>query len=154
MTDKISDRVYYYNSLSPSISSSLRNSMSQSALDLWQQKLAFLQQQEAITSDPTTKFSLQKAIEECQLKIAKLSDPSPAPPPSPKEKMGRRELMTLLKQLVPQQFNELLFEIDPPAGIVPPSPAPQADRVMALLTWADSPTGCGLERVQQALDDM
>lgn len=60
--------------------------------------------------------------------------------------------MTTLNELVPQQFNQLLFEIKPPAGIIPPYPASQADRVYSPLTWAESPSGIGLNRVQAALD--
>jgi len=70
----------------------------------------------------------------------------------PNENMDRRQLMTTLNELVPQQFNELIFEIKPPAGIIPPPPASQADRVYALLTWAESPSGIGLNRIQGALN--
>jgi hypothetical protein len=65
---------------------------------------------------------------------------------------ARRSLMATLNALIPQQFNSLLYEINPPAGIIPPYPASQADRVYALMTWAESPTGIGLNRVQAALD--
>jgi hypothetical protein len=66
----------------------------------------------------------------------------------------RRKLMQTLNSLVVQQFNELLFDIDPPSGIVPPPPASQGDRVYALLTWAESPTGCKLAGIQEALNRM
>jgi hypothetical protein len=66
--------------------------------------------------------------------------------------MERGQLMTTLDELVPQQFNQLLFKIKPPAGIIPPYPASQADRVYALLTWTESPSGIGLNRVRAALD--
>jgi hypothetical protein len=126
--------------------------MNQSALELWKQKLNYLQEQEAIAADPSIQFQLQKQIEECQRKIEELggqvvSQPSNSPQPTP-----RKELMRLLNQLIPQQFNELLFDLSPPPGIIPPYPAPQADRVYALLTWAESPTGVGLSGIQTALD--
>ncbi len=40
----------------------------------------------------------------------------------------------------------------PPAGLVPPMPAPQGDRTAALLTWAEAPGGCGLSVLQELLD--
>jgi len=43
------------------------------AVAVWQEKLGYFQQQEAITSDPAQKFSLNKLIEEVQQKIAELS---------------------------------------------------------------------------------
>jgi len=43
-----------------------------SALQTWKQKLAFLQEQEAITSDAAQKFTLSKQIEEAQAKIREL----------------------------------------------------------------------------------
>ncbi|MEM6838762.1 MAG: TIR domain-containing protein [Cyanobacteria bacterium P01_C01_bin.120] len=42
------------------------------AVDLWQQKLAFLQEQEAIAADAAQKFALKKQIEEAQQKIREL----------------------------------------------------------------------------------
>jgi len=45
----------------------------------------------------------------------------------------------------------LLFAVKPPAGLVPPMPAPQADRASALLTWAEAPGGCGLTAIQEVL---
>ena len=66
--------------------------------------------------------------------------------------INRGQLMTNLNQLVPQQFNHLLFQINPPPGIIPAYSASQADRVYSLLTWAESPSGIGLNRVQAALD--
>jgi len=39
-----------------------------------------------------------------------------------------------------------------PPGQIPPSQADQASRVDALLNWAKSPSGCGLEKVQEVLD--
>lgn len=64
----------------------------------------------------------------------------------------RSQLMRILNALVPQQFNEILWYVQPPSGIVPAPPASQGDRVYALLTWAESPAGCGLTQIQQALD--
>ncbi|MEG3439529.1 GUN4 domain-containing protein [Pannus brasiliensis CCIBt3594] len=46
--------------------------MNSHSLETWREKLAYLQQQEAIASNPSTKFELQKQIEECKRKIAEL----------------------------------------------------------------------------------
>ncbi|MEG3439330.1 COR domain-containing protein, partial [Pannus brasiliensis CCIBt3594] len=67
--------------------------------------------------------------------------------------IDRGKLMKTLTRLVEAQFDELQFIIDPPAGIVPPPPAAQSARVFALLKWAESPDGCGLEKIQKVLDD-
>jgi len=59
-----------------------------------------------------------------------------------------------LNSVTPQQFNMLLFALSPPAGLVPPMPAAQADRTFALLGWAEGLGGCGLAAVQQLLKDI
>ncbi|MEM9266592.1 MAG: hypothetical protein AAGA46_13810 [Cyanobacteria bacterium P01_F01_bin.13] len=43
------------------------------AVALWQEKLEFLQAEEAITADPAQKFALKKQIEEAQEKNRQLS---------------------------------------------------------------------------------
>lgn len=43
------------------------------ALAIWQEKLDFLRQQEAICSDPAQKFTLKKQIEEAAAKVKELS---------------------------------------------------------------------------------
>lgn len=42
------------------------------ALNMWRQRLAFLEEQEAIVSDPAQKFALSKQIEEASAKIEQL----------------------------------------------------------------------------------
>ena len=49
------------------------------AVELWQEKLEYLQQQEAVVSDPAQKFALSKQIEEAERKIAELGGRSPPP---------------------------------------------------------------------------
>ena len=43
------------------------------AIELWQEKLAYLQEHEAITADPAQKFALKKQIKEAKAKIEELS---------------------------------------------------------------------------------
>lgn len=42
------------------------------AIAIWQEKLAFLQEQEAITADVSQKFQIRKGVEECQAKLREL----------------------------------------------------------------------------------
>jgi hypothetical protein len=63
----------------------------------------------------------------------------------------RLQLVNQLNALLPSQFNILIFALGPPNGLIPPMPAPQADRSTALLSWAESPTGHGLQAVKEAL---
>jgi hypothetical protein len=64
----------------------------------------------------------------------------------------RLQFIRQLNEMVPREFNMLLFAVSPPPGLIPPMPAPQADRTSALLTWAESRGGCGLSVLQQLLD--
>lgn len=64
---------------------------------------------------------------------------------SPVERM---KLIQDLNALPTQQFNMLIFTINPPPGLIPSMPAPQGDRTFALLRWSESLGGCGLEPIQ------
>lgn len=63
----------------------------------------------------------------------------------------RMKLNDDLNAIVPGQFNMLLFSLNPPPGLVPPMPAPQAERSTALLAWATSPSGVGLKTLEEVL---
>lgn len=65
--------------------------------------------------------------------------------------MDRAQLFAKLSALVPGDFEKLLFAIKPPRGLVPGPTAAQAMRVSALLGWAESPTGRGLNEIQDLL---
>jgi tetratricopeptide (TPR) repeat protein len=60
----------------------------------------------------------------------------------------RLALYQKLVSLPPPQFEQVLFSLKPPSGNVPPSQTAQGDRVSALLTWAESNIGCGLDQVE------
>jgi hypothetical protein len=64
----------------------------------------------------------------------------------------RFQFIRQLNEIVPQQFNMLLFAVSPPPGLIPPMPAPQGDRASTLLAWAEAPGGCGLSILQELLD--
>lgn len=63
----------------------------------------------------------------------------------------RRKLFQLLSTLPAAQFNEVVFGLEVPTANIPSSSAPQADRVMALVAWAESPVGCGLGHLEEVL---
>jgi HEAT repeat protein len=61
----------------------------------------------------------------------------------------RLQLFNNLSAISHQEFGQLLFTLNPPAGLVPGPEAPQMNRVKALLDWAEGPGGRGLAEVQQ-----
>jgi tetratricopeptide (TPR) repeat protein len=62
---------------------------------------------------------------------------------------NRLALFNRLMALVSPDFEKLLFALEPPPGLVPGDTAAQAMRVSALLNWAESPTGRGLDEVEE-----
>jgi internalin A len=64
----------------------------------------------------------------------------------------RLQFIRQLNGILPQQFNMLLFSVNPEPGLIPPMPAAQGDRTTALLTWAEAPGGCGLSVLQELLN--
>ncbi len=67
---------------------------------------------------------------------------------------NRMRLFTALSSLPGPQFSQLIFTLNPPPGNVPPDSAPQANRVAALLQWADSPMGPGLATLDSLLTEI
>ena len=70
------------------------------------------------------------------------------------EPAQRLQLFTALSSLPGPQFSQLVFTLNPPPGNVPPDSAPQANRVAALLQWADSPMGPGLATLDSLLTEI
>lgn len=64
----------------------------------------------------------------------------------------RHRLIKALEALVESQFEALKFTLNPPNGQIPPSLSDQNSRIYALLRWAESPTGPGLEKVRTVLN--
>jgi formylglycine-generating enzyme required for sulfatase activity len=64
----------------------------------------------------------------------------------------RVKLIKLVTELPPAQFEQLLFGLRPPAGVVSPHGAPQGVRANELLSWSEGPGGCGLVVFVQTLD--
>ncbi|MFM7448130.1 MAG: pentapeptide repeat-containing protein [Leptolyngbyaceae cyanobacterium] len=67
---------------------------------------------------------------------------------SPEERL---RLLNRLNQLTAQNLDKLIFALQPPSGILPSDKAAQGDRVVALLSWAESSTGPGLGEVEEFL---
>lgn len=70
------------------------------------------------------------------------------------EPAQRLQLFTALSSLPGPQFSQLVFTLNPPPGNVPPDSAPQANRVAALLQWAESPMGPGLANLGSLLTEI
>lgn len=139
--------------------------LSQDRLDSLGKKLSYLEREKTTSSDPSQIFSIMARIEELQAEMARIdlqaeineleNKPKAATNSlSTEKKIDRSQLYRILSNLIPSQFNQLAFIINPPMGIVPPYTSSQSDRVFALLTWAESSTGIGLEKIQQALGNI
>ena len=63
----------------------------------------------------------------------------------------RLRLAQTLSAIQPQQFNIIVFALNPPPGLIPPMPAPQMERSHHLLMWAESPGGCGIVELQRVM---
>lgn len=66
----------------------------------------------------------------------------------------RNALFQRLSGLLGPQFEQLVFALSPPNGYVPPASAPLGQRIAALLEWANSSSGCGLEVLEQVLNSI
>ncbi|BAY11380.1 CHAT domain-containing protein [Calothrix sp. NIES-2098] len=97
--------------------------------------------------------ALKAALANKQETITQTTTITP-PAAKPQPKLDRLKLIKLLNDIPPQQLDMLLFAVDAPNGVIPPNNAPQGDRAAAFLRWAQSPTGCGLEALQQQLDNI
>jgi endonuclease G len=63
----------------------------------------------------------------------------------------RLQLIQTLNGLPVSQFEELVFSLNLPKGLMPPDFAAQGNRTPILLQWAEGPTGPGLIAVQEIL---
>ncbi|MFQ4138339.1 AAA family ATPase, partial [Nodosilinea sp. PGN35] len=68
--------------------------------------------------------------------------------------IDRTKLLKTLTALPQQQFSQVEFALKPPNGMMPGITAPLGDRALALLNWAESPTGPGLAPVQAAANSL
>lgn len=66
----------------------------------------------------------------------------------------RLRLFQRLSALPEPQLGAVIFTLNPAQGNLPPASAAAAARVEALLIWAESEIGYGLERVEEVLDSV
>jgi predicted NACHT family NTPase len=67
---------------------------------------------------------------------------------SPRERLN---LIRLLNSLPYAQFDEIVFALKIPPGIIPPNTNPQGNRSKILLDWAEGPTGHGISEILNLL---
>ena len=78
---------------------------------------------------------------------------TPQAPATPKSKTQKRlELFQLLSNLPGPTFDSIVYALNVPPPVMPPSIAPQGQRVPALLNWAQSPVGCGLDELEAVIN--
>lgn len=70
---------------------------------------------------------------------------------SPKQRL---RVLRILNTLTEAHFEELLFALNPPSGIIPPNTAPRCNRTIELLAWLKCPTGPGLDSLYEILEDL
>lgn len=66
----------------------------------------------------------------------------------------RLKLTQRLAEIPGPQFEQFIFALQVPKGIVAGASAPQGQRVASLLEWAEGPGGCGLTTIETLLDDL
>ena len=72
-------------------------------------------------------------------------------------KLSAKERLALIKtlnSLTETEFKELVFALKPPPGVLPAGAAAQGDSSSKLLQWAESPTGRGLAKLQEVLNQV
>lgn len=70
------------------------------------------------------------------------------------ETQKRLALFQLLSSLPGPTFDSIVYALNVPPALMPPSMAPQGQRVPALLSWAQSPVGCGLDELNAVVNSV
>lgn len=73
---------------------------------------------------------------------------------SDEEYKERLRLIKMLLALPQPQFEQIVFSLNTPSEILPGSSAPQGERAFSLLVWSEGPTGCGIEELQNVLNEI
>jgi hypothetical protein len=66
----------------------------------------------------------------------------------------RLKLTQRLAEIPVPQFEQMVFALQVPKGIVAGASAPQGHRVVSLLEWVESPGGCGIDSLTALLEDL
>ena len=64
----------------------------------------------------------------------------------------RLALFQLLSNLPGPTFDAIVYAVKVPPPLMPPGFAPQGQRTPALLNWAQSPVGCGLDKLEAVIN--
>lgn len=125
-------------------------------------KLAFFELGLGRTASPAQKFELTKNIADIKAKIhsyekehaeLKAEGGSPSPKqPAERKPMDRNQIIATLNGITPNQLSQIIFTVRMPQAEQPGSAAQHGDRVFALLQWAESLLGCGLEKIARELE--
>lgn len=132
--------------------------------------LAYLRRYEPTISEwkPDARFETP-AVGQFEWDLPKRFFPTPGPAPThqpsvpastqpaPYKKVSADpgELFSLLSdKLTSTQFNAVVHKIGVPQGEMPSVNAPQGHRTHYLLNWANSITGCGLERLARVVEEV
>ncbi|NER82292.1 MAG: toll/interleukin-1 receptor domain-containing protein [Leptolyngbya sp. SIO1D8] len=71
----------------------------------------------------------------------------------PQSKTQKRlALFQLLSDIPGPTFDSIVYALNVPPPLMPPPMAPQGQRVPALLNWAQSPVGCGLDELEAVIN--
>ena len=70
------------------------------------------------------------------------------------ETQNRLALFQLLSSLPSPAFDSIVYALNVPLALMPPPMAPQGQRVSALLSWAQSPVGCGLDELNAIVNSV
>jgi len=109
---------------------------------------------EITTSEaPTTKPSSSSHSESDSENTTRPSTEMGTQAKTPKSDTQKRlELFQLLSSLPQPMFDSVVYALNVPPPLMPPAYAPQGQRVPALLNWANSPVGCGLEELEAVIN--
>jgi hypothetical protein len=66
----------------------------------------------------------------------------------------RLQLYDRLVQLTSMQFTRLVYELEVPAGEIPPTSVASGERAERLLNWVQSPAGCDLSKLNSSLQSL
>ena len=67
---------------------------------------------------------------------------------------NRQALMEALNKVTSVQLTNIIWSVEMPAAEQPDPVAQHGKRVLTLLNWADSLTGCGLEKIEATLEPL
>jgi formylglycine-generating enzyme required for sulfatase activity len=85
----------------------MQNSPESSPLKSWQERLSYLQAQEAIAASPSQKFELEQQIAECHRKIQELQGQNPTQPPSPENPNAAEYRSKVREYLATHRISEI-----------------------------------------------